>query len=351
AYRLEAMDAIARMLLRGESLASSRIEGLRVSQRRLAEALFEPESADESAWAVIGNINAMDASIRRATQAPEISAEDINKIHLALLRHTVDAGIAGKLRDGPGWIGGADDSPTRAEYIPPPHEEVPALVDDLAVFINRTDMSPLVQAAIAHAQFELIHPFGDGNGRVGRCLIHVVLRRRGLATRFTPPISMILASDTRSYIGGLTSFREERIAAWCGVFAAAARESAKLGFDLVRRFEQLEARWSERAGNPRAHSTARKILQMLPARPVVDAKTVTEQLGVSEVAARNALNQLDGAGILTLTRVTRWKRAWAAREVFDLLNLFEKTVAHSGPGDRRHQAPRAAGRLEDGMGR
>jgi len=349
-FRLEGMDAIARLLLRGESLASSRIEGLQVSQRRLAEALFEPSTADETAKAVIGNVAAMDQAIRLAAEGGAVTEQQVKDIHAALLRFTQDAAIAGRYRDRPGWLGGTEDNPARAEYVPPPHEEIPALMDDLVRFLNRTDMPPLVQAAIAHAQFELVHPFGDGNGRVGRCLVHLVLRRRGLATTFVSPISIVLATDTKAYVRGLEGYRANDVPGWCGLFAAAARQSARLGSALVTEFNKLEQKWILMAGNPRAHSTARAVLRMLPSRPVVDAKSVAETLRVSEVAARNALTALAEAGILRPTRPAKWRRAWAAREVFDLMNLFEKTVAEGGAGDRKRQAPAATGRLDVDLG-
>jgi Fic family protein len=97
------------------------------------------------------------------------------------------------------WIGGGV-TPRLAQFIPPPPDDVPDLLDDLVSFTNRDDLSAITQAAIAHVQFETIHPFADGNGRVGRCLIHVILRRRGLSRRVMPPISVALAANTGRYI-------------------------------------------------------------------------------------------------------------------------------------------------------
>src|SRR6202023_1686779 len=101
---------------------------------------------------------------------------------------------AGKVRDRQNWIGGASSGPRDAEFIPPPPELVPELLDDLSRFMARDDLPPVAQAAVAHAQFETIHPFADGNGRVGRCLISVVFRRRGLGQRLIPPVSLVLAA-------------------------------------------------------------------------------------------------------------------------------------------------------------
>src|SRR5207302_3067265 len=135
------------------------------------------------------------------------------------------------------WIGGNDYNPCGADFVPPPPEFVPDLLLDLVAYLDSDDYSPLVQAAIAHAQFETIHPFADGNGRVGRALIHAVLRRRGLAPRYVPPISLVLATESRSYIGGLTAYRymgeptsaaaQEGVANWMGTFASATARAVQ----------------------------------------------------------------------------------------------------------------------------
>src|SRR5665811_1420877 len=115
--------------------------------------------------------------------------------------------MGGRFRSEQNWIGGSAFNPCSAEYVPPPHELVPDLVADLCEFCNDDSLPAVAQAAIAHAQFETIHPFVDGNGRMGRALLHLVLRRRGLAPRILPPISLILATWSRDYIGGLTGAR------------------------------------------------------------------------------------------------------------------------------------------------
>ena len=123
------------------------------------------------------------------------------------------------------WIGGRGSSPRDAVFIPPPPDRVPALLHDLIAFVNLDDLPAVAQAAVAHAQFETIHPFGDGNGRAGRCLIHVILRRRGVSPRLTPPISVVLATNAKDYIAGLTDFREGRADDWIGGFADATARS------------------------------------------------------------------------------------------------------------------------------
>ncbi len=147
------------------------------------------------------------------------------------------------------WIGGNDYNPCDADFVPPPPENVLTLVEDLAAFCSDDLLPPLVQAAIAHAQFETIHPFDDGNGRTGRALVQVILRRRGIAPHFVPPVSVVLARNKRRYIEGLTGFREERLAGWLRTFAAAppqAPEPAPPPPRYAKRVHQLQEDWRER---------------------------------------------------------------------------------------------------------
>jgi Fic family protein len=179
---------LARRLLRAESVASSRIEGLVLSQRRLARAEAEEADArDETARSVLGNVVAMEHAVALGAGAKPLRLKDVLDIHRVLMLATTTPRIAGELRERQNWIGGNAYNPGRADFVPPPPEHVKGLMNDLVAFMNRTDLPPVVQAAIAHAQFETIHPFADGNGRVGRALIHVVLRRRGLAPRSSRP--------------------------------------------------------------------------------------------------------------------------------------------------------------------
>jgi Fic family protein len=111
------------------------------------------------------------------------------------------------------WIGGNDYNPCGADFVPPPPEYVDALLSDLCDAINNASLPPLVQAALVHAQFETIHPFDDGNGRMGRTLVQVILRRRGVAPAYVPPVSVVLAAERDRYIQGLTHYRADRVAA------------------------------------------------------------------------------------------------------------------------------------------
>ena len=260
-------EALGRQLLRTESVASSRIEGLEISQRRLARASFGQAHADLTAESVLGNIAAMEAAIVLGGGARPLTSQEVLAIHRVLLKDTPDRAWAGKLRTSQGWIGGGS-TPATADFIPPPEDLVPGLLDDLCAFASRDDLPAVIQAGIAHAQFETIHPFPDGNGRVGRCLIHAVLRRRGLSAGFAPPVSLVLGANARAYVRGLVAFREGRVAEWCGVFCAAVRTAAEDATELARAIDGLRGRWRKAADEPRAGSTSSKVIDALAGYPV-----------------------------------------------------------------------------------
>jgi Fic family protein len=330
AVHLASLEALARQLLRAESLASSRIEGLELSHRRLARATFWDEAHDPKAADVVGNIAAMERAVEIGAAADPFTVADMLAIHELLLRFTLDNGIAGVVRAKQSWIGRSSHSPRDASYVPPPPGYVEPLLDDLCRFMNRDDLPAVVQAAVAHAQFETIHPFADGNGRVGRCLIHAVLIRRGLAPRFVPPISLILAGRARQYIEGLVDFREGRAADWIELFADATRLAAVEAERLADEIEALEQKWIERLDRPRRDSSAYTVLAALPAHPVVDVATVQRLADISDVAAGRLLNRLEEIGIVTRIGDRRRGRVWEARELFDLVNEFEADLQSAG---------------------
>jgi Fic family protein len=332
-------EALARSLLRAESIASSRIEGLELSHRRLAKAAYASTKAlDVTAESVLGNMRAMEAAVRLGAGTKAFRAADVITLHRVLMSATRDAHIAGVVRTTQNWIGGVGNSPLNADFVPPPPEFVDPLLVDLAEFLNREDLSAVVQAAIAHAQFETIHPFADGNGRVGRCLIHVVMRRRGIAPRYVPPVSLVLATDARAYVRGLTDYREGMLDEWTGVFGAATRTAAIEARSFADRVAGLQERWRERATRPRASSAADRLIAILPAHPIVDLKLTRKVLDVSAPAAWGALQRLEGAGVLRQITVGRRNRAYEAVGLFDVVDRFERELA-TPPGTTKPARP------------
>jgi len=340
--RLASLEVLARRLLRAESVASSRIEGLVLSQRRLARAeAEEPDARDETARSVLGNVVAMEHAVLVGAGARPLRLKDVLEIHRLLMLATTTPDIAGELRERQNWIGGNAFNPGRADFVPPAPERVPDLMDDLVAFMNRTDLPPVVQAAIAHAQFETIHPFADGNGRVGRALIHVVLRRRGLAPRHVPPVSLVLAADAKAYVAGLTAFREDRPADWILLFAQAIERAAAKASELALRLAELQEKWRERAGRPRRHSSAEALIVELPAHPIVTVATAQKFLGRSKQAVNEAIAALADKGVLHPITLAKRNRAWEARELFTLINDVERELATpTDDGEPSRPSPR-----------
>ena len=326
--RMASLEVLARRLLRAESVASSRIEGLVLSQRRLARAEAEEGDArDETARSVLGNVAAMEAAVALGSGARPLRLSDVLALHRVLMLATTTPEIAGALRDRQNWIGGNAYNPGRADFVPPPPEIVKELMIDLVAFVNRTDLPPVVQAAVAHAQFETIHPFADGNGRVGRALVHVVLRRRGLAPRYVPPVSLVLAADAKAYVAGLSAFREERPGDWLLLFAQALERAAAKSSELALRLAELQEKWRQRAGYPRRHSSAEALIVQLPAHPIVTVATAQKLLGRSKQAVNEAIAALTDKGVLRAITLAKRNRAWEARELFDLINDVERERA------------------------
>ena len=247
-------EALARLLLRAECVASSRIEGLEVGGRRLLRAdaarQLGEDPRDLTAEEVLGNIDAMVWGVSAIGMGGRITVDALLGMHRRLLAGTRLEEHGGRIRTVQNWIGGSDYNPCSAEFVPPPPEAVAGLLDDLSAFCNEDSLPALAQAAIAHAQFETIHPFVDGNGRTGRALFHLVMRRRGLGLRVLPPVSLILATWSRDYIGGLTGTRyvgapgsaeaHAGVNRWIALFASACRRAV----EDASRFEERGARAS-----------------------------------------------------------------------------------------------------------
>jgi Fic family protein len=248
-------------------------------------------------------------------------------IHRALMASEPAHVRPGELRREQNWIGGRLDSPLDARYVPPPPEDVPSLTADLVGFMNRTDLPGVAQAAIAHAQFETIHPFVDGNGRVGRCLIHALLRRRGIAPRFVPPVSIVLAARANAYVDGLVGFRTGRISEWCASFAAACEHAATRSIERSAAIAALRIRWVERAGRPRRDSAAARIIDLLPAQPITSAATVRAAIGSSHQRAIDGLKVLAEAKIVRQITEGGYDRQYAADELFALVDEYEERIA------------------------
>jgi Fic family protein len=271
-----------------------------------------------------------------------ITVDLLLEIHRRLLAGTRLEPHGGEFRRVQNWIGGSDFNPCSADYVPPPHEFVPELIDDLCAFCNADDLPAVVQAGIAHAQFETIHPFVDGNGRTGRAIIHLVLRRRGLALRVLPPVSLILATLSRGYVSGLTASRyvgpptssdaSAGANLWVATFAGACIRSVADAMAFESRAANLEEQWRERIGRVRANSATDLLLHRLAGAPVLTAESAATLLGRTFKPANDAIQRLVQARVLRQITIGRRNRAYEAPDIIDAFTDLERRLA-SPTGD------------------
>lgn len=192
---------------------------------------------------------------------------------------------------------------------------------DLVAFVRRTDLPVLVQAAVAHAQFETIHPFNDGNGRVGRTLLHAMLRRADVTRRLTVPVSAGLLTDTAAYFDALTAYRNGDLAPIVRQLVGASFRAVDNGRHLVADLDRIHRTWAETLPSRRG-SAARRLLPLLLDQPAVNVGYVVEATGVALSAAQRAVEQLESAGILRRSGAGQRHRVWVAPDVIDALDAF-----------------------------
>ncbi len=309
-------EPLARLILRTEGIASSSVEGLRAPIEEVALAELRPAPGDVG-W-IADNLLAFEAAL----STPELRIDTLHSWHTKLMGNSaLPDDLIGSFRSSPGWIGGT--SPLDAVYVPPPAELIDELMADLIEFATSDAVDPVTQAAVVHAQFETIHPYGDGNGRLGRILIGWILRSRGVVDRLPPPISVLVARDPGGYLAGLYAFRERSLDEWVSWFAEIAIRAAHQSDVMIDEVDCVLEDWKTRISGLRSDSTAHVVLEWLPQIPVLNARTLARHVGVSERSARNALEALEQHEVVVPVDVEvgqrgRPARWWAARELLDI---------------------------------
>ncbi|MDR1512212.1 MAG: Fic family protein [Propionibacteriaceae bacterium] len=315
----EGVAPMAAVLLRSESASSSQIEQLTVGSKQLALAQLGVR-ASANAVLVARNADAM----RRAIElAGRLDVASILDVHTALMRDRI--ATAGRLRDGPVWIGPGGSTPATADFVPPTADRVPASMDDLCRFARRDDLPVLAQAAITHAQFESIHPFFDGNGRTGRALVQSMLRGKHVTRRVPVPVSAGLLADVPAYFAALTAYRSGDAAPIIRQFARASFIAAAEARRVVGELTDLQTAWRDRL-RLRSSSAAYRALPVIASQPAVDGAYIRTRLGVSGVTAREALARLQDAGILTTVSAGRRNRVWIAPEAIAIMDSLAQRI-------------------------
>ncbi len=310
------LSPLTAVLLRTESASSSQIEHITAGSRALALAAID-ERVGINAQLVAANVAAMQAAVRLAES---FDCDSILAAHATLLGRS-NPDIAGKFRESPVWIGGRGATPHTATFVPPHADRVPDGMIDLVEFTRRTDVPPLTQAAIAHAQFETVHPFADGNGRVGRAIVHALLRQYDLTRRITVPVSAGLLADTSAYFDALTAYRNGDAAAIVSRFTEAVFRAVNNGRELAQDLAAILRGWSSLV-TARRDAAAWKLLPLLISQPAVTSKVAAERVRVSQPAADGALAHLEAVGVLTAVSTARRDRVWIAPSVLDALDDF-----------------------------
>lgn len=345
-------EAVARLLLRAEAVASSRIEGLEVGSRRLLKAQLAlglgDDPRDVTAAEVLNNVEAMRWATEAVAEADEVTVEHLLEIHRRLMAGTRLEHVGGQVRTEQNWIGGSSYNPCSAAFVPPPPDRVDGLLEDLCAFCSDDGLPAVAQAAIAHAQFETVHPFADGNGRTGRALVHVLLKRRGLAPLVVPPVSLVLATWSDDYVAGLTATRSrlspdapeavDGLNRWVALFAAALTRAVADAGHYETQVHEIQARWREAVGKVRSDSTVLRLIDALPGAPLVTVQGAAALIDRSVQATNEAITQLVAAGVLKQTTVGKRNRGFEATDLIDAFTALERQLA-SPQADTRISPP------------
>jgi Fic family protein len=304
------------LLLRSESASSSQIENLTAGARAIALAELG-DGRLSNAMQIVANERAMRAAIELADR---LDADAILAMHAALMAHEGDE-VASNWRSEQVWIGGSSYGPHDATFIPPHHQHVEAAMADIVAFARRDDIPVLVHAALAHAQFETVHPFVDGNGRTGRALVHALLRGKGLTRNVTVPVSAGLLTDTDAYFAALMAYRDGDAAAIVNRLAEASFAAVANGRQLVADLQEIRDRWRDVIA-ARRDAVAWRLADLLLRQPVIDAAAVQSELDATSANAHRAIRQLTDAGVISEFSGRRRRRLWQAREVLTALDDF-----------------------------
>lgn len=317
------LGPMSAILLRTESASSSQIENLTAGARNLALAEID-ETTSANAKLVVANVRAMEAAL---DLADKLDTNAILAVHAELLANQPGwESHAGKLREQLVWVGSSAITPRGAQHVAPQPAYVPDAMEDLVRFMRREDLPVIVQAAIAHAQLETIHPFVDGNGRTGRAVVHALVRSKGLVTDTTAPISAGLLRNTAGYIDALTAYRAGDARPIVERFSEAARFAASSGAELVDALADELDSALDRLSHLRSDATAKKVVPHLVAHPVINAAFLQRRLALSGVTAQRALAQLADAEVLDERTGKRRGRVWQHTGIIDVLDDYARSL-------------------------
>ncbi|WP_349903420.1 Fic family protein [Parafrigoribacterium humi] len=317
--------ALSRFMMRSESVASSKIERITATAVDYAKAIAG-RRGNAAAVSMVAASSALHELITTVSEHGHFELEHITSAHRALMANDPDeADYAGRLRDVQNWIGGSDYSPRDALHVPPAPERVPELMADLVAYLNRDDVPVMVQAAIGHAQFESIHAFTDGNGRIGRALVSAVLRRRGVTRNAVVPLASGLLARRDGYFASLGTYRRGDPAPLIDLFARSARAAAECSRESIARLKAMPGEWAAEL-RPRAGSAAAALIHAFYDHPVMSADEIEIRSGSVASQAYRALDRLTRAGFIEEITGRKKNRVWAASEALAELDELDRRI-------------------------
>jgi Fic family protein len=323
------LEPLAALLLRTESVASSKIERIDASTADYARASYGMRS-NPSATSMVNATQALAAMVETVDRTGTVDLPLMTEAHALLMADDPhEARDAGRLRTVQNWIGGSDHSPRAVLHVPPPPDRVPELMDDLIAFSNRNDAPAIAQAAIAHAQFESIHPFTDGNGRIGRALINAVLRRRDVTTRIVVPLASALVAHRDRYFDHLSAYRTGEVSPIISGFARASRVAAVESRRTAVRLAAIPDEWRSITGNVRAGSATARLLEMLPAHPALSSLEACDLVEGPTSSVYHAVERLHEAGVLRPLTDRKRDQVWGAGAILDELDDLGARIARA----------------------
>ncbi len=297
-------DLFVFMYVRKEAVLSSQIEGTQSSLQDVlaAEAQIRTPGRPRDVYEVINYVSAMNYGLERLHDLP-LSIRLIREIHARLLRGVRGAQLTpGELRTSQNWIGAAGSGLNEADFVPPPPQEVPRVLGELEAFLHKSDSLPaVVRTGLAHAQFETIHPFLDGNGRIGRLLITFLLTEWGILSKPVLYLSHYFRSRRQSYYDRLQAVRDHGDwEGWLKFFlrgvAEVSEEATKTARRIVALREQHRTAVTNHLGQ--AAANGHRVLESLYQQPYLSVASVQQITGTSYAAANGLVTRLVNVGIL-----------------------------------------------------
>lgn len=324
------LKSLDRLLIRTESIASSKIENLHATSEEYARALYGNNS-NSSAVAMVAGTNALIALIASVDSGKTITESAIKSAHQTLMKDVPrEQESAGKYRQVQNWIDGSNHSPLGTIFVPPPPENVESLMRDLLAFANRDDVPVLAQAAITHAQFETIHPFTDGNGRIGRALVNAILRRKKVTTRVVVPIASFLVVNRQAYFDDLNKYRDGHIESLLARFASAANIASAEAGRTATALSEFPAMWRKKLGTVRSGGSTSQLLDILISNSVFSAEELVGVIGKNPTSVYNAISRLHGVAILIPLSDRKRNQIWGAADVLQELEELDRRIAMKG---------------------